>query len=47
MHGRRWLRTIPFVFSRAGEMAYEISTYRYGFISPQGPVVDEGKYLIT
>ncbi len=35
------------VISQAGDMVYEIGTYRYGFTSPQGPVVDEGKYLIT
>ena len=35
------------VISQAGDMAYEIGTYRYSFTSPQGPVLDEGKYLIT
>ena len=35
------------VFSQGGDMADEIGTYRCGFTSLQGPVVDEGKYLIT
>jgi uncharacterized protein (TIGR02246 family) len=33
--------------SRAGDMAYDVGTYRFAFDGPQGRVEDEGKYTVV